>query len=682
MRKSHAPSWLKAALFSLLLSACFITSSNAFAQQQDENMEQMLDALEFDRHDEIGLKPLPTSEVDESALKAQWKLFQEVVTRGDSGETQLGALRDGATSIGTWNTIPKTFAAMAIIQEAHEKGQLDAPSASKGYDAAAKLSPNLPQPRMARAWHMLSTEPGRIGEVAVDVRQGWSAALEWPDTSVPIEFNLTLNLLIAAFLGALAFITGQLMRYFGVITYDFVRVLPTGFSSNQALIILLAILFVPGLLLRSPLLSLALVLLTLSLVQRPVERIVTFAIFLLFTALPTLETQLSDRITWSGSTSQELVRVQYERCDDACFASVKAKLEEAQNKDVLLEYAYWSLVYRRGDVEQLLSEDGLSREAVEKWPKSVRGYGLNLLAAAHISRADPSSSIDLLERAAPLLSTDPAVHLNLVRAHQMLDDEGSAEAAIDAANKISMTKTSSHLDLQRVDINSYLRVPPLPASLFWARHKQANQQKVEMLSKAWPFVAGPSIPFDAARYIGILGALLSLLSLPLSLKHTVSTPCPSCGLARDPNDGKETGDHAYCSTCYQVYIMGSNMEYAARVYTDDMQSRRRKIQEITTRVLSVLMPGAGHAMAGWAIAGFLISVLSGFALISLLRPFGIWRAPDSLLGSDWMGVGAVALVLGALAICAGLYGGMRGLRPVPVSFKKFGNQANTEHDHE
>lgn len=682
MRKSNAPSWLKAALFSLLLSASFFTSSIASAQQQDKNMEQMLDAIEFDKHDEVGLKPLPTSEVDESALKAQWKLFQEVVTRGDSGTTQLEALREGATSIGTWNTIPKTFAALAIIKEAHEKGQLGAAAASASYDAAAKLSPNLPQPRMARAWHMLSTEPGRIGEVAVDVRQGWSAALEWPDASVPIEFNLTLNLLIAAFLGALAFITGQLMRYFGVITYDFVRVLPTGFSSNQALIILLAILFVPGLLLRSPLLSLALVLLTLSLVQRPVERVVTFAIFLLFTALPTLETRLSDAITWSGSSSQELVRVQYERCDDACFSELEARVKTTEGKDVLLEYAYWSLVYRRGDITRLVSEDGLSKEVVEKWPKSVRGYGLNLIAAAHIARAEPANSIDLLEQAAPLLSTDPAVHLNLVRAHQMLDDESSAEAAIDTANKISMDKTSSHLDLQRIDINSYLRVPPLPASLFWSRHEQANQQKVEMLSKAWPFIAGPNIPFDAAQIIGIIGALLSLLSLPLSLKHTVSTPCPSCGLARDPNDGKETGDHAYCATCYQVYIMGSNMEYAARVYTDDMQSRRRQIQEITTRVLSVLMPGAGHAMTGWAIAGFSLSVFGGFALISLLRPFGVWRAPDNLLEADWMGVSVVALALGVVAVCAGLYGGMRGLRPVPVSFKRFGNQASTEHDHE
>ena len=74
---------------------------------------------------------------------------------------------------------------------------------------------------------------------------------------------------------------------------------PSGFSSNQGVIVLLALIIVPGLLLQSPLLSALLLLMGFAIVQQPRERVVTAAIFGLLLALPMIERQLSDMLTWS-----------------------------------------------------------------------------------------------------------------------------------------------------------------------------------------------------------------------------------------------------------------------------------------------------------------------------------------------------------------------------------------------
>ena len=656
--------WRTGILFALL----FLTSTSALAQTYDPTEQPQIDFSE----EANKRKPISASKITPVSLKVHWNLYKEVVRSGKSGNDQLNALRDDAISVGQRNLPATTFAAIRLVQDRHEQGKLPLDEAATSLKAMHDLSPALPHPKLARA-RLQAKTPAKIGQVVTDARDGWKLAFQWPDTRVPYLFNIALTLLLATVGASLVFLLAQLFRYFSVVSYDFVRLLPTGFSSNQGVILLLGAIIVPGLLLQSPLLSALILLMALSVAQQIRERVVTAIIFGLLIGLPQIENTLSDALTWSTGSSRELLQAQYTVCDDRCFDTLEARYRESrENKDVILDYTYWMHIYRSGNPSKVIGENGLSEEEIGSWPKSLQGYGYNLLGAATVAMAEPEGAIPILEKASTLVGKKtPAPNLNLLRAHQMLDDQDSAQAAIDKANLIDLDQTMLHLNLKRMDINSWLSVPALPSTYFWKRHRQANTQQVDLISRFWPYLAGKNVPLGWATYIGGVGLLLLLLTIPLPLRGVTSTPCPSCGLARDPEDGKKNGDHHFCMSCYRTYVAGASMDFEARVTSEDTLSQRRRLQELIRRTMSALLPGGGHATSGYGFAGFFTSICFFVGALLLWIPGGIWRAPEDLIFLDWMGFSIIGGVFLVITVCIGLYGAARDIPPVILKVKKF-----------
>lgn len=675
--------WLSRLLAPTLVLSLLFVSADAFAQktQRDKKLEGMVEALEFER-DPGERKPLTASTVDPVSLGVHWRLYKRVLSEGKSGVDELQALRDGVTSVGTRNDASRAFAAIALVRQRHAEGTLSASAAADSLEQVARLAPNLPHPHLARAWLLIKADPGRLGDIVRSMTTGWELAYRWPDTSIPQRFNLLVFALLAFAGASLLFLLAQLVRQFGVLSYDLVRLLPTGFSSNQAVILLLAAIIVPGLLLQSPLLSAVLLLAAFGVIQQPRERVVTGAIFALLLALPMIEEHLSDTLTWSTGTSRHLLQTQYAECDDACFEHLDAMRRESEAHDVVLDYTYWLQVYRRGQPGRIIDpEAGLALSEVESWPGAVKGHGLNLLAAAHIARDHPEDATELLARAEKLLPGDPSPSLNMLRAQQMIGDQEAARQALDRANDRDLEVTLEHLDLDRRDVNSFLRVSPLPAPLFWTRHRRANDQQVDLVTRFWPYLAGTKVPLGWSQYMGGAGLLLLLLTLPLALRCHVSTPCPSCGLARAPEDGAKNGDHAYCMSCYRTFITGASMEYQARVASEEALSQRRQLQSLTRRGLSAIAPGSGHVSAGYAIGGFLLSFVLLFGVALLVRAGGIWRPPEDLIYVDWFGWSALGWALIAISFLIGFYVASRDIQPAPVKIRTHARgAAQEEHD--
>ena len=355
-----------------------------------------------------------------------------------------------------------------------------------------------------------------------------------------------------------------------------------------------------------------------------------------------IERQLSDMLTWSTGSSRQLMLAQYTGCDELCADRIEAQRAEAAGRDVVLEYTYWRERYRSGRPEVVTGPKGLSVEQLESWPRAARGHGYNLLGAALIAQARPEEALEPLGRAEQLLPERAAPSLNALRAHQMLDQPEAGREALDRANTRELEVAMDHLGLKRRDVNSFVRIEPLPTSMFWSRHRQANDQQVDLIARFWPYLAGQNIPLGWSMYLGGVGLALVLLTLPLPLRGQLSTPCPSCGLARDPSDGATTGDHPYCKSCYRSFVTGASMNFQARVYTEEVLGRRRRLQAGMRRVLSALLPGAGHALAGWAVAGTLLMGVCIFGLLLVVRAAGLWRAPGDLLRSEWLGAQVLA----------------------------------------
>lgn len=650
-------------LWVLLLGTALLWGAPALAQERDAKMEAVIEAANFEA---LAAKqePIPASQLDPISLQVHWRLYKQVLRRGESGTDQLEALQGDSVSMGRHNLPATSFAAIHLIEAEHDAGKLPAAQASESLKALMALSPALPHPALARARHLARSSPGEVGELVSSYREGVRRMLAWPDMRIPYQFNMGLALLLAFAGASILFLLTQLLRYFSVLSYDFVRLLPAGFSSTQGMLLLLGIVIVPGLLLQSPLLSALLLLGALGCVQQLRDRVVTLLIFGVLLALPLIEARLSNALTWSSGSSRELLQSQHTVCDRRCFDTLSASWREQESKDILLDYTYWLQVYRTGSPHVLHGPSGLKEETVKAWPRSLRGYGYNLLGAAKLAQAKPQEALPLLTQAAEQLGrTTPAAYLNLLRAHQMLDDKESAQRAIDRANDIDLDATLLHLNTTRRDINSWLMVPALPAPFFWRRHEQANTQAVDLVASFWPYLAGRHIPLSWSQGMGGAGFLLVLLTAGLMWRGKTSAPCTSCGLARDPEDGGKNGNHPFCMSCYRTYVAGGSMTFQARVESEDTLNARRRMQVLTRRVLSALLPGAGHATAGYGVIGFagMMSLLLGLLLV--LRPQGVWRAPQDLLYADWLGLWVLGalLILGSLAL--GFYGAARDIPP-------------------
>ena len=158
-----------------------------------------------------------------------------------------------------------------------------------------------------------------------------------------------------------------------------------------------------------------------------------------------------------------------------------------------------------------------------------------------------------------------------------------------------------------------------------------------------------------------------LLSLPLYLSGRTSTPCPKCGMARDPNDSERTGDHRYCLPCYRTFVSGAELDYNARVHNERVLGRRERFQDVLRRVLSLLLPGSGHAEAGHGLGGFLLAFSVLFGVGILLRPMGLWRPPYELFSDNWAAQQSIAWAVISLAAFFALSAVARGISPTKVS---------------
>ena len=627
-------------------------------------MEDMLDNM--DASDTSFEKtPIAKSSVAKVNLDVHWRLWKRLLSQNEAGIEEMRALRDDATSLGIPNLPAYSTSVYALAKTKADTGELTPEQASRLFELSEELAPDLPYPSLAYSAHLMDHQTGRlpalVGNYTEGIHKGWA----WLDTRNAWELKFIVLGLIAL-LGSMIFFLGQLIRYFGIIAYDGARILPTGFSSNQTVVLVLAIIVVPGLLLQSPFLSLVILLALLGVVQQVNERIVTIAIFAALAVLPTLESYMSDLITWPGSETQQLMHGQYLGCSEDCQSDLEATWLSEKTEDPMYTYTLALSEYRQGDSESLERVVELLESRTE-WPDAMRTQALNLWGATLIAQAKPQKALDKLERAQSKTDPSAAPVFNMMRAHQMLDDASSASSALDRAMKVDIDRVRRHMRLDRRDINSSLMVGPLSGPVFMQYHKRNPPETISALEPIWSVVAGPNLAFSTTLYLGLGGILLTLLTLPLYLANRASTPCPKCGLARDPNDADKTGDHRYCLPCYRTFVSGAKLDYDARVHNERVLGRRERFQDGLRRILSILMPGTGHVEAGHGLGGFLISFMMLFGVLILLRPMGLWRPAYELFNVNWGAQQALAVLLVGI-----------GVRPVRRCARRDANRGSLE----
>lgn len=641
-------------LFAGILLVLLTLPSTAFAQR-DDALEAMLKDAKLD----VSVPdpaPVPPSSVSPVNLQVHWKLWKELAKDGKAGADELKALEHDGRSLGYLNQIPQALAVAAIASQ-----QPNAEVGHEMYQGAIRLAPDLPYPYLAQARYGFARNTGSLRHWVVPLIDGFERAWAWPDTRFAWLLKLLLYANIALALAAFSFVIGQTIRHFGIVAYDIARALPRGFSSNQTVVLLLLAVAVPGLVLRSMLASILVLLVLLSLTQNLRERVVSGLLLVWIAMLPTLDSTSDSLASFFASKSRDFMLAQYTQCDAGCIENLDMWVAKDPEDEVAL-YSRLYAGFRTGQKTEL-------RRIVEtvegaEFSPTIRGSFQNLAGASYIALGEAGSSLDLLEKARADRSLRGAPAFNLVRAYQIQDDVEKSSWAFKEAAQLNLEMVSLYIGFSRRDVNSYLVATPLNLNVFWNYHLEQERTSRSVFSPWWTAVAGPKFTLELALPAAGGSLLILVLITLVRLKRKNSTPCPRCGMARDPGDDHTTGAHAYCLPCYRTFVTGAGLDYHARVYNETILGRRERLNGFLRRALTLLIPGSGHHLAGRAVLGLALTTSLALGALFIYNPMGVVRPPHEFFTDNWGGAATLGWTLFLSSSLTLLFAAFSGIAPV------------------
>ncbi|MEZ4460462.1 MAG: hypothetical protein R3E66_12210 [bacterium] len=541
--------------------------------------------------------------------------------------------------------------------------QKDVADGHEMFLAAQRLAPDLPYPYFAHASYLIDRDIGGFARWVSAGLKGYRVAWQWPDTRFPWSLKLLVFGLLALLAASFAFIVAQTVRQFGIVAYDLARVLPKGFSSNQTVVLLLGIIIVPGVVLKSPLLALLTLGALLSVSMRWNERFVAALVFALLASMPWVDRTADNLASYSASPAQALFTAQYVACDAACIEDLSAR-RQASPDDAYVLFTELLALYRTGDKSAM-------KRIVEEvpstsWPAAVAPYAYNLAGVAELALGNADPALDWFQKASSGMNGQAAPAFNAMRAHQMKDDLDAASRSLAEATARNIEQVSVYLTYDRRDVNSFMMAPGLPLGVFWDYHLVTPREARSVITPYWQAIAGKQFELGMSQWVGVAGLLWVLLWGLLRLRARMSTPCPKCGLARDPRDDKTTGAHHLCLPCYRTFVTGAGLDYRARVYNEKVLGGRSRLQSGLRRVGSVIAPGAGHHLAGRSITGFSMGTSAVLGLLLAVFPLGIVRPAQELGSNNWGGGVTVGWLLVSIVLLIALNAALRDIEPVSV----------------
>jgi tetratricopeptide (TPR) repeat protein len=239
------------------------------------------------------------------------------------------------------------------------------------------------------------------------------------------------------------------------------------------------------------------------------------------------------------------------------------------------------------------------------------------------------------ERAAEI---DPrfvvALH-NAAMLHNEAERTGSAQEAWRAAENVDAELAQAYRDrtaapLPRPHNIAVIDARP-PSSMLWELAMRESSTGDRVSAEIWsgfcPWLPRQLYPAALGGFL-VVWVLLSLLGRRLR----PSSACVRCGAPACPRCDAGQEDRTHCGPCYNVFqVRGAKVEAALKLQKDVQIRRYRLRQQLLTRLLSVIMPGAGQVFAGHTARGALFMVMFG-VLLGVTLGVTTWIPDPSELG--------------------------------------------------
>jgi tetratricopeptide (TPR) repeat protein len=399
-----------------------------------------------------------------------------------------------------------------------------------------------------------------------------------------------------------------------------------------------------------------------TLPQSVPERVATALAAAALALVPMADGRLVELTEFVGSDAHTLMRAQYFQCDGDCRGRLASTLRE-DPADTETAYTAALAGIRAGTKREVAHAEAILQKAAAP-PEQLRGRWLNLKGAVALASGQTDRAIEHLEEASKIRPGSGTIWFNLMRAYRMAGRNDPASEASHNASANDVEAVRKRSSMNRRDPPSYLLLPPLPAGHFLDQHfNRPPTEGASLLRPVWQTIAGPSLSLRSAPFLG--GGLFAIVLLGGVGRRfgLFSSPCPNCGLAREPEDPSQTGGHPHCLPCYRTFVGGAELGYRARVHYETLLGRRSNIQSYLRRILSIVTPGGGHALAGRPFSALAIAASIAFGLVLALHPDWLWSPPAALGPANWLAGGWLGWLPAGLGLLVALRSGWEDITP-------------------
>ena len=614
--------------------------------------------------DPVELPPTPDAELGAikvvetswAALLEKWDLRAQAVRKGEAARAraQLADVRESFKDFGAQG-VPGAFqasgAAAALVQEsarALEDG--NAEEAQALVEAAEVAAPDLPA--VAAMSARIRWSAGDLGGTVNALLTAATAHQHEPLALSQIAARTLAVLWVAAFvaLALLALLCAlPALRY---AAFDLVLALPKGAAEGQLWLLLAMVGLAPVVIGGGPLLC-ALWLLTLSWLHLP-SRIRGAALVLgaLLATTPLLLDVATRLYAYAGSRADEAERALFDASGEPQRVILAAR--PMASLDLWEQAALAYQAKREGRLDDAQARLGA---IVAKHPDAA--FARAELGVVFALKGDNESAVTELAKAA---NADPrlvAATFNTSVLHFRLGNTDKAESAVrslpeSARGVVESFRVATFRAPDSVIAHNRAFVDVYPPPMDVLRAVLADERAGEALEAS--LARALTLGETDRRALMLLGGFPIAWALLWALRKRLRTAqaCARCGAPASPRvDGNDVPADS-CGQCFHAFVSTrSRIDATVKLQKERKILLRGRRLARTTRIASLLFPGAGHLVAGAPARGvalaFLWTACAGAAIfasgrIPLPRVDGPWGNTPALAA-----VGAVAAVLWLLA---------------------------------
>lgn len=645
-RTFSAPDWGR---FFLLVFCLLLGMSLALpASAQDMGLEDMLAGK---HRKPVGGKGRPvvlTPDVNPVKMEIQWGL-----RRGANNEEGRDQILESQQKIARQLGIPnQPFRASSLLLEAEEALRKHQPQiAEKRLEQARAMAPDLPTVAFAQAEYRLRTSPFAVPQLLGDLTEGYQKSWSYLPARFATMTNLTVALLVGMALFALLVGLVVLLRHLDLLAADFSRVLPSGISARQRWILAFCVVVLPGLLVGSPILSLAVALVLLSAYMNWSERVAAALVLLCAASLPYVASFASAGAGFVGSEEHQLAEWGLAGCLDECQKTLSQKNPSA---DARVKHAELFLLatstLRRGQRADFEGSIGRYNEITYGGAssKDMLFAAFNNAGVAHASLGNFKEAQSALNKAIIARPRSWGARLNLSRVQDLQGSTDTAQATLKQAVQLGGERAAKYSQMEERYVSTYFHLEPLPVEgLFEAHLGRATKQKGAVRPAVWRRVAG-NVPLDSMPLMAGSALSLMMILLVLGRAANASARCPRCRGHMVKNGRGPHGEvQGQCRTCAECARGGPSMDYHSRVKHERAIDRRAAARVWGFRLGNLTFPGLGAAITGQGggVWLFLMTCLGAAFLVLGEGPMpDTWRLQTLWNnGTGIFGAGTIAL---------------------------------------